>query len=282
MTSPRTILKANLIKPRKALGQNFLSDQNVAKSIVAHAGIRPDDTVLEIGAGLGALTILAAQGAARVIAVEKDHQIVQLLKNEILLNGLDNVTVLDQDILKLDIAALKETDRHGILVLGNLPYNISSQVVVQLIHARATVRRAILMFQKELAARLTASPGSKTFGRLSVMLQYCAKPQRLLEVQANQFYPRPKVDSEVLSIQFKSQPDQQARDEGFLFAVIKAAFQHRRKTIRNSLASSHLRFDSATLEQVLNETKVDPGRRAETLTVKEFVALSNRLYQEKS
>ncbi len=282
MTSPRTILKANLIKPRKALGQNFLSDQNVAKSIVAHAGIRPDDTVLEIGAGLGALTILAAQGAARVIAVEKDHQIVQLLKNEILLNGLDNVTVLDQDILKLDIAALKETDRHGILVLGNLPYNISSQVVVQLIHARATVRRAILMFQKELAARLTASPGSKTFGRLSVMLQYCAKPQRLLEVQANQFYPRPKVDSEVLSIQFKSQPDQQARDEGFLFAVIKAAFQHRRKTIRNSLASSQLRFDSATLEQVLNETKIDPGRRAETLTVKEFVALSNRLYQEKS
>lgn len=282
MTSPRTILKANLIKPRKALGQNFLSDQNVAKSIVAHAGIKPDDTVLEIGAGLGALTILAAQAAARVIAVEKDHQIVQLLKNEILLNGLDNVTVLDQDILKLDIAALKETDRHGILVLGNLPYNISSQVVVQLIHARATVRRAILMFQKELAARLTASPGSKTFGRLSVMLQYCAKPQRLLEVQANQFYPRPKVDSEVLSIQFKSQPDQQARDEGFLFAVIKAAFQHRRKTIRNSLASSQLRFDSATLEQVLNETKVDPGRRAETLTVSEFVALSNRLYQEKS
>ncbi len=282
MTSPRTILKANLIKPRKALGQNFLSDQNVAKSIVAHAGIKPDDIVLEIGAGLGALTILAAQAAARVIAVEKDHQIVQLLKNEILLSGLDNVTVLDQDILKLNIAALKETDRHNILVLGNLPYNISSQVVVQLIHARATVRRAILMFQKELAARLTASPGSKTFGRLSVMLQYCAKPQRLLEVQANQFYPRPKVDSEVLSIQFKSQPDHQARDEGFLFAVIKAAFQHRRKTIRNSLASSQLRFDSATLEQVLNETKVDPGRRAETLTVKEFVALSNRLYQEKS
>ena len=282
MTSPRTILKANLIKPKKAFGQNFLSDQNVAKTIVAQAGIVPGDTVLEIGAGLGALTILAAQDAAHVIAVEKDHQIVQLLKNEILLSGLKNVTVLNQDILKLNIAEMEGSDIHGLVVLGNLPYNISSQVVVQLIHARAIVQRAILMFQKELAERLTASPGGKTYGRLSVMLQYCAEPQRLLEVKANQFYPRPKVDSEVISIQFKSQPDQEARDEDFLFAVIKAAFQHRRKTIRNSLAGSQLRFDIATLERILTETIIDPRRRAETLTVKEFVALSNRLYQENS
>ncbi len=277
MTSPITLLKAWNLRAKKQLGQNFLKDPSTAEMIVARSGILPEDIVLEIGAGLGALTIPVARNAEKVYAVEKDLQLIDLLKTEILANNLSNVVLIEKNILNLDIKALVENVDRKIIVMGNLPYNISSQVLIQLINSRSAVSRAILMFQKELAQRITSQPGCKDYGRLTVMLRYCADIKTLATVKACLFFPKPKVDSEVLEIKFKSMPQYPANDEAFLFRVIKAAFSKRRKTLKNALAGSELRIDTKTAGHVLESTGIDPGRRAETLTIQEFVKLSNRL-----
>jgi len=277
MRSPKVLLAAHNIRPKKYLGQNFLADPNTAAMIVRRANILKDDVVLEIGAGLGALTIPLAQHVRKVFAVEKDRQILDLLKIEILVNKLENVVLLEKDILNTDIQALVKNRQQKIIVMGNLPYNISSQVLVQLVKARKTVSRAVLMFQKELAQRLTAQPGCKEYGRLTVMLRYCSDITKLADVSAHLFFPKPKVDSEVLEFRFKTQPEYLADDEAFLFKVIKAAFGNRRKTLKNALGASELKMDAKTAKKLLERAGIDPVRRAETLTVKEFVKLSNNL-----
>lgn len=277
MTSPITLLKAWNLRAKKQLGQNFLKDPSTAEMIVARSGILPEDIVLEIGAGLGALTIPVARIAEKVYAVEKDLQLIELLKTEILANNLSNVVIIEKNILDVDIKALVENVGRKIIVMGNLPYNISSQILIQLINSRSAVSRAILMFQKELAQRITSQPGCKDYGRLTVMLRYCADIKTLATVKACLFFPKPKVDSEILEIKFKSVPQYPANDEAFLFRVIKAAFSKRRKTLKNALAGSELHIDAKTAGHVLESTGIDPGRRAETLTVREFVKLSNRL-----
>jgi 16S rRNA (adenine1518-N6/adenine1519-N6)-dimethyltransferase len=161
------------------------------------------------------------------------------------------------------------------VVLGNLPYNISSQVIVQLIHARSRIDRAVLMLQKEMAQRICAGPGSKDYGRLSVMLGYCAHTQVLMQVRAPVFFPAPKVDSSVVSIRFASPPPFSADDEALLFRVVKAAFGKRRKTLRNALSQSDLNLKPSICEHLLDKAQIDPMRRAERLSVEEFVRLSN-------
>jgi 16S rRNA (adenine1518-N6/adenine1519-N6)-dimethyltransferase len=277
MTSPRALLTAWNIQAKKQLGQNFLSDANVARKIVTHAALTGHEMVLEIGAGLGAITLPAAAAARRLIAVDKDQQLIGLLRAELLTAGIDNVEIREADILRLDLKAIASEAAQPLVVMGNLPYNISSQVIVQLIHARSQVDRAVLMLQKEMAQRICAGPGSKTYGRLSVMLQYCAEARELMQVKAAQFFPPPKVDSTVIGIRFTSPPPFPADDEALLFQVIKAAFGKRRKTLRNALSKSDLQLDAATCEQLLAQVGIDPTRRAETLSVEEFVRLSNGL-----
>ncbi|MGE0083248.1 MAG: 16S rRNA (adenine(1518)-N(6)/adenine(1519)-N(6))-dimethyltransferase RsmA [Desulfococcaceae bacterium] len=279
MTSPGTLLKAWELKPKKQLGQNFLS-ADAAKMIVNRAEISADDTVLEIGAGLGALTIPAAKAAAQVYAMETDSRILDLLKTELQVHCLDNVQIMKQDILRFDMEEFvrRENIRGKLLVMGNLPYNISSQVAVQLIFARKHISRAVIMFQKELARRLVAHPGSRDYGRLSVMLRYCSDIRTVATLKAAMFYPVPKVDSEVVEIRFK-EPDDPAEDEAFLFSVIKASFGQRRKTMRNALAGSELHIHPDTAYKSLETAGIDPKQRAETLTVEEFVKLSRCLGQ---
>lgn len=277
MTSPRTLLAAWSLRPKKKLGQNFLSDPSTAEMIVARSGILPEETVLEIGAGLGALTIPLAYAAKKVYAVEKDDQIIDILKTELLINRLSNVVLMEKDILKIDIKELAESANHKIVVIGNLPYNISSQVLLQLIKSRSAVSRAVLMFQKELAQRIAAQPGCKDYGRLTVMLRYCADIKRLADVKASLFFPKPRIDSEVLEIKFKDTLKYLAHDEAFLFRVIKAVFGQRRKTLKNALTGSELHVDTKTVLQVLDNADIDPSRRAETLAPQEFVKLSNSL-----
>lgn len=277
MTSPRTILNAWGLFPKKQLGQNFLSDPSTAKMIAGLAEITPEDVILEIGAGLGALTIPIAQAAKRVYAVEKDSQLTGLLKTELLANRLSNVELIEEDILKFDIMKLAENEGRRILVIGNLPYNISSQIIIKLIKSRAAVIRAVLMFQKELAMRIIAQPGGKDYGRLAVMLGYCAKIKKLADVKAHQFFPKPKVDSQILEIKFLETVKYPAKDEAFFFKVVKAAFGQRRKTLRNALTGSELHIDTSTAQRVLESTGIEPSHRAETLTVSAFVDLSNAL-----
>ncbi len=277
MTSPKILLAAHNIRPKKQLGQNFIVDPAFTEMIVKRAEILPEDIILEIGAGLGALTIPLARRAKKVFAVEKDRQIIPILNREILVSGLTNISIIEKDILSVDIKALAEDMGGEIVVMGNLPYNISSQILVQLIRSREGINRAVLMFQKELAQRITAETGCKDYGRLTVMLRYCSHIKKLANVKASLFFPKPKVDSEILGLKFKKNIDDKAVDESFLFKVIKSGFGNRRKTLKNALAASELNLDPDTAKGVLENSGIDPIRRAETLTVGEFVTLSNNL-----
>jgi 16S rRNA (adenine1518-N6/adenine1519-N6)-dimethyltransferase len=277
MTSPRALLSAHNIRPKKHFGQNFLADPNIAGMIVERSEILPDDVVLEIGAGLGALTIPVALKARKVFAIEKDRHIIGILRVEMIANRLSNVEIIEKDFLKLDLKAMLKTNGQKIIAMGNLPYNISSQVLVRLVSFRKMVSRAVLMFQKEMAQRITASPGCKEYGRLTVMLKYCSDIKKIADINASSFYPKPKVDSEVLEIRFKRKPEYLADDETFLYRVVKAAFGNRRKTLKNALFASNLGIEANHAKVVLERSEIDPMRRAETLDIEEFVRLSNNI-----
>ncbi len=277
MTSPKILLASHNIHPKKQFGQNFIVDPAFAETIVRRAGISTEDIILEIGAGVGALTVPLARKAKKIFAVERDPRIIGLLNTQILAAGFKNVDVIQKDILAMDINALSNDAGRSMIVMGNLPYNISSQVLVRLIHARKCISRAVLMFQKELSQRLTAQVGCKDYGRLSVMLRYCSDVKKLIDARASLFYPKPKVDSEILELKFKREIQTQAIDELFFFKVIKAGFGNRRKTLKNALTASGLNIDAAAATWALEKSLIDPVRRAETLTVEEFVTLSNTL-----
>ena len=276
MTSPGRLLSAWNLHPKKQLGQNFLSDPSTAEMIINRSGIGSGDTLLEVGAGLGALTIPAARASKKLYAVEKDQGLIDLLKTELLVYKISNTTLINSDILQLDLKQFVEDESEKIIVIGNLPYNISSMLLVRLINNRNIVSRAILMFQKEMAKRIYAAPNCKDYSRLSVMAQYCADVKKIATVKAPLFFPKPKIDSEVIELTFKTRLQHKADDEQLLFRVIKAAFSKRRKTLRNSLAGNILDIDTQTALSLLEQAGIDPVRRAETLTVQEFVKLSNQ------
>ena len=224
MTSPKTLLRAWNIRPKKKLGQHFLVDPSTAEMIVRRSRITPKDSVVEIGAGLGALTIPLAKVAGHVYAVETDSQLIPLLKTELLIHKLTHVEIVEKNVLQVDIHSMAEKSGGRFIVMGNLPYNISSQVLIQLIKNRNHVNRAILMFQKELARRIMANPGNKEYGRLTVMLSYCAEIKSITNIAASLFYPAPKIDSEVVEVDFNIPRSYPPHDEAMLFQVIKAAF----------------------------------------------------------
>ena len=259
------------------MGQNFLADPNTAAMIVEKGRFTKHDTVVEIGAGLGALTIPLASRTKHVYAVEPDREIAALLKNELLAANVSNVSVVEKDILRCDLAALIATAGCSVKVAGNLPYHISSPVLLLLFRFRRSIDSAVLMFQKELAERLVAKPGTKTYGRLSVLIQYCASVRSIAQVAATAFHPKPKVDSTVVHITFFDAPPFPVKDEAFLFGLVAAAFGQRRKMLKNALLNSNLGLTAPQLSSAFTETQIDPQRRAETLSVQEFVQLSNAL-----
>lgn len=280
MTSPGTLLASKSLHPKKQYGQNFLKDPSTAKMIVDRSQLSADDIVLEIGAGLGALTVPAARQARRVYAVEKDPQMAEILKTELTAQSIENVVVINKDILTVDINKIRDReirDRENkkLIVLGNLPYNISSQILIALLNAKQSIDRASLMFQKEVARRLAAGPGSKNYGRLSVLLQYSADVKKLATVGAHLFLPVPKVVSEVIEIRFKRIIETPVADEPLFSAVVKAAFSTRRKTLKNALANISTKTDAESIKNILERAQIDPGRRAESLSVAEFVKLAN-------
>jgi len=272
MRSPQLLLKIHDLRPQKQRGQNFLVDPATAQMIVDRAHVQPEDIVVEIGPGLGALTLPLARAAQAIIAIEKDRNLAKILGEELHTAGIDNVQVIAADVLQVDLAALARNAGRPLTVFGNLPYNISSQIVIQLIQARRVVPRAVLTFQKELAARLRAAPGGKEYGRITAMLQYCAAIRSLAVLTAKRFFPSPRVDSEVLEICFHPATSYPPHDEDRLFRLIAAAFGQRRKTLKNAL-SSGLQIRPATAGQALAQAGIDPTRRAETLSPEEFVLL---------
>lgn len=259
--------------PKKHMGQNFLADPSTAEMIVRRAQL-DGAAVLEIGAGVGALTLFAARAAKSLYAVEKDRQLIEILQSVAGRAGTGNIQVINENIFDVDLDAISRSEQQPLVVIGNLPYNISSQVIISLIFQRRIVSRAVLMLQTEMARRLYAVPSTREYGRLSVMTQYCADVTRLARVRANQFYPRPKVDSEVVEIVFH-RPRLAAESETRLSAVVKAAFGQRRKTLKNALTGGGLAADGPWLAEVLQAAGIDGARRAETLSVEEFVMLAN-------
>lgn len=274
MTSPRNLLKAWDLRPKKRMGQNFLADPSTARTIISRANLASDDVVLEIGAGLGALTVPLARAVKKVYAVEKDSQLIELLKTELLANRITNCEIIAQNILEMDLETIADAPSTQITAIGNLPYGISSQILIKLIQSRRKIDRAVLMFQKELAERIAAQPGGRQYGRITAMLRYCADIRFLADIKASVFFPPPQVDSAVIEIKFTSTAGYGPHDEAMLFRVVKAAFGNRRKTLKNSLVAAGLDIDSQTARQALSAAGIDPTRRAETLDPSEFVALS--------
>ncbi|MCK5784704.1 MAG: ribosomal RNA small subunit methyltransferase A [Desulfobacterales bacterium] len=278
MTAPGTLLASKSLHPKKQFGQNFLKDPSTGRMIVDRAKLSAEDIVLEIGAGLGALTLPAARQVKCVYAVEKDPQVAEVFQTELAANDIHNVILINKDILTVDINEISEKENRKLVVLGNLPYNISSQILIALLNAKQSIDRAALMFQKEVARRLAAGPGSKDYGRLSVMLQYSADVKKLATVGAHLFLPKPKVASEVIGIQFKKNIEHPVADEALLSAVVKAAFSTRRKTLKNALANISIKNDAESIKNILAHAEIDSARRAESLSVAEFVALTNAFF----
>ena len=277
MKSPRLLLNTFNLRANKRLGQDFLSDPAMAAKIIDQSSLSPDDVVLEIGAGLGGLTLPLSTKVNQITAVETDRRLVGVLEKELSRSGIGNVRLVHADILQVDFKQLMPETSEPCVVMGNLPYHVSSQILIQLINHRQFIRKAVLMFQKELAQRLVCGPGSKQYGRITVMLNYCATVEKIVTVPPQCFFPQPKIDSQVLAITFVPKAGRPTVDEHQLFQVIKAAFSKRRKTLQNALSQSHLGIDACAAQTSLNNAGIDPIRRAETVTVDEFVELARQL-----
>ena len=264
----------------KKLGQNFLIDPHVIGKIIAAAGIGEDDFVLEIGPGIGTLTQYLCEAAREVTAVELDDDLLPILADT--LSAYDNVTVIHGDILKQDIGAIAEQKNGGrpIKIVANLPYYITTPIIMSLFESHVPMESLTLMVQKEVAARMAAGPGSKDYGSLSLAVQYYSEPYLAANVPQNCFIPRPNVDSAVVRLTCRREPPVAVKDEKLLFAVIRASFEQRRKTLVNSLTNSaRLGFDKETVRQAILDAGLPETVRGEALTLPQFAALADCLHQ---
>ncbi|MBR2765849.1 MAG: 16S rRNA (adenine(1518)-N(6)/adenine(1519)-N(6))-dimethyltransferase RsmA [Blautia sp.] len=265
---------------RKRFGQNFLIDSHVLDKIIESSGISKDDFVLEIGPGIGTMTQYLAEAAREVCAVEVDRDLVPILQET--LSQWDNVTVLNQDILKTDLPALVQEFNHGmpIQVVANLPYYITTPIIMNLFESGIPLKSITVMVQKEVAMRMQEGPGSKEYGALSLAVQYYAQPQIMAIVPPNCFMPHPKVSSAVIRLDRYGTPPVQVKDEKFFFSLIRAAFNQRRKTLANALRNDpKLGLDKDKIESVLKECGLDPGVRGERLSLEQFAMLSEAFGQ---
>ncbi len=263
---------------QKKFGQNFLIDTHVLDKVIRAAEITKDDMVLEIGPGIGTMTQYLSCAAGKVTAVEIDKTLIPILEDT--LEGFDNVTVLNEDILKVDIARLVEEQNGGrpIKVVANLPYYITTPIIMGLFEQQVPVKSITVMVQKEVADRMQTGPGSKDYGALSLAVQYYAKPYIVANVPPNCFIPRPKVGSAVIRLERYEKPPVQVEDEKLMFRLIRASFNQRRKTLANGLKNSpELFYGKEEIEQAIQELGRGATIRGEALSLEEFAALSNIL-----
>lgn len=277
MTTVRKILRDYGIRPKKSLGQSFLEDKNVIHKILAISDIRRDDTIVEIGAGVGIMTELAAQRANKVVALEIDPRMINILKKR--LAHYNHVDIIQADVLKYDFSPVStEFTSQKIKIIGNIPYNISTQILFQLLVYRHCISSMILMFQKELADRLIAHPGTKNYGIPTVFVSMFTECSREMIVPRDCFYPQPEITSAVMKMIVRKNPLIDIKDHQLFARIVKIAFSKRRKTLLNNLRSSHmLGFSEEAIMASLENAGIEGNRRAETLTAEEFGRLSNVL-----
>ena len=267
------VLRKYSIKPKKRLGQHFLKDEHMARNIVNALSLDDNDTVLEIGPGLGILTRHLLDTARTVIAVEIDDNVSDLLDDTF--GPLAHFHLIRADILKTslqEICSRHNTD--ALKVVGNLPYSITTPVLFFLLKNKLEIETIVVTIQKEVVERIVSPPGRKEYGALSVAMQYHTIPEKIFEIPAQAFYPRPKVNSTVLRLRIRENPPVEVKDENLFFRVVRSAFGQRRKMLRNALSGT-FHFSAQQCETISDHSGIDMKRRGETLSLEEFARLSD-------
>ena len=268
---------------QKKFGQNFLIDERVLEKIISAAEVNKDDFVLEIGPGIGTMTQYLAENAREVMAVEIDKNLIPILSDT--LSAYDNVSILNADILKVDIAKIVEEKNGGkpVKVVANLPYYITTPIIMGLFESHVPIDSITIMVQKEVADRMQEGPGSKEYGALSLAVQYYAKPEIVVNVPPSCFMPQPKVGSAVIRLTRHSEPTVTVKSEKLLFQVIRASFNQRRKTLANGLANyGAFGLPKEELQACIEELGVPVNIRGEALSLEQFAQLSNIIYDHRS
>lgn len=266
---------------QKKFGQNFLIDPRVLEKIIKAAEITEDDCVLEIGPGIGTMTQHLACAAKKVIAVEIDRALIPILQDT--LSGWDNVKIINEDVMKVDLAKLAEEENGGkpLKVVANLPYYITTPIIMGLFENHVPLKSITVMVQKEVADRMQVGPGTKDYGALSLAVQYYAKPYIVANVPPNCFMPRPKVGSAVIRLERYEELPVKVKDEKLMFRIIRASFNQRRKTLANGLKNSaELDFTKEEIAAAIAGIGKEPGVRGETLTLEEFARLADELSRD--
>ena len=267
---------------QKKFGQNFLIDEHVLEKIISAAGIGPDDFVVEIGPGIGTMTQNLAHAARGVAAVEIDKALIPILQDT--LSAYDNVTVINEDVLKVDLKELAEKMNEGrpVKVVANLPYYITTPIIMGLFESHVPVESITVMVQKEVAERMQAGPGTKDYGALSLAVQYYAEPYIVANVPPNCFMPRPNVGSAVIRLQVHKNPDIRVKDESLMFRIIRASFNQRRKTLQNSLSHDpQLGISKEVVARILEEMGLSATIRGEALSLQQFAQFSDLVFTYK-
>lgn len=275
------VLKKYNFTFQKKYGQNFLIDTHVLDKIICAAEIHKEDFVLEIGPGIGTMTQYLARAAGKVAAVEIDRALIPILEDT--LSDYDNVRLIHEDVLKLDIRKLLEEENWGrtIKVVANLPYYITTPIIMGLFEKHIPMKSITVMVQKEVAARMQAMPGTKDYGALSLAVQYYASPYIAANVPPNCFMPRPRVGSAVVRLNCYEEPPVQVSDEELMFRIIRASFNQRRKTLANGLSNApNLNISKEVILESIEKIGKEAGVRGETLTLEEFAGLSNYISEQ--
>lgn len=264
---------------QKKYGQNFLIEKNIIENIISSSGIDKDDCVLEIGPGIGTMTEYLCKNSKFVIAVEIDKNLIPILEET--LKDYDNKIIINQDILKTDISdlSLKYNNGKPIKVVANLPYYITTPIIMGLFEKNVPLKSITVMIQKEVADRMRSKPKTKDYGALALAVQFYSKPEVIAEVSKNCFIPRPKVSSSVIKLTKFEKPPINVKNEKFMFKVIRAAFNQRRKTLQNALSTLEIKIKKEELLEIFKELNLEEKVRGEALTLDEFARLADRLYE---
>lgn len=281
--SPKTIkdiMDRYDFKFSKKFGQNFLIDKNIIDGICDGAEITEEDGIIEIGPGIGVLTYEMAQRAGKVISIEIDNSLIPVIEEN--MSGFDNFRLINEDVLNLDLNELIEKEFKGmnVKVVANLPYYITTPIIMKLLEENLNIDRIVVMVQKEVADRISSSPGNKNYGAITLAVNYYSDAKTILKVPRTVFMPSPNVDSAVLSFDIYKEPPVKAENPELMFKIIKAAFGQRRKTIINAINAANLGISKDRIKEIFEEMDIDVRRRGETFSIAEFAVISDRFNEE--
>lgn len=274
------LMKKYGITANKKLGQNFLIDENVIEQIANASKITEEDLVIEIGPGLGTLTAKLLEKAGKVICIELDNRMIEILKDRFFM--YKNYEIINEDVLKVDLQKLIKENKEkenlkNVKIVANLPYYITTPIIMKLLEEKLDIESITVMIQKEVADRLTAIPGEKNSGAITYTVYYYAQAEEILTVPNTSFIPEPEVESEVIKLNLRKKTAIKVQDEKRFFALIKAAFMQRRKTLLNAISNSGLEITKEQMEQILNELDIDTKVRGETLTIEQFAQIAGKI-----